>query len=731
MALQKYSRFYRRMAFASGLGWMITYSSASSGPIEARTDFRANGAVAMSQLGPQGARERIDALRAEIARHDDLYFKKSAPVISDSDYDRLKRELAALERAFPVPADEGPATGIGDDRLGGFPVGRHRVRMLGLDKSYTETELRAFDARLMKQLGQSGLEYVIEPKYDGLAISVTYENGKLLKAITRGNGSEGDDVTVNALAIRSLPRMLRIDASASARMNPVPELIELRGEVYLSFAEFARINREREDSGERPYSNPRNLAAGSLKQGDADQVANRRLEIVFYGLGACEPEKARPPAQSELLSQLREWGVPTIQPPPHAKGFEAMWQAVQAGWREREQLGFPIDGVVVKLNSVALQDRLGVAPEFPLWAMAYKFASERAETQLRAITLQVGRTGAVTPVAELAPVQLGGSTVARASLHNGDEIARRDIRVGDFVYVEKAGEIIPAIVGVNWARRALDSRPYQFPTLCPDCRSDLVRGEKAVVWRCVNETCPARIKRRVEHFASGACVTISGLGPAMVNKLVESGRVKNIADLYRLKRDDLLSLSGNGEKSSDRLLAAIEGSKRAELWRFIHGLGIPQVGAATARDLAHRFGGLAELSRATREDFFQGKRGAMPRIGESTIRSILVHFSQTENQAVVSSLLSLGVSPSVVLETKGKALAGKSFVLTGTLPILTRAQAIDKITAAGGIVASSITRKTDYLLAGERGGEKLAMARSLGVLTITEADLMAMLDGKQ
>jgi len=362
-------------------------------------------------------------------------------------------------------------------------------------------------------------------------------------------------------------------------------------------------------------------------------------------MGACEPVATRPDSQLALLRQLRAWGLPTIESARPARGADAMWQAVQAVGRERARLGFPIDGAVVKLNAVALQDQVGVTTQAPLWAMAYKFIPERIETQLRAITLHVGRTGVLTPVAELNPVKLAGSTVARASLFNGDEIARRDIRVGDFVFVEKAGEIIPAIAGVNRAKRRPDSNPYVFPVACPICQASLVRASGEAAWRCPNSSCPAQVKRRVEHFASAACVAISGLGHAMVDSLVEKGGVKNVADLYRLRREALWALGGNAEKSTDRILAAIEQSKHAELWRFIHGLGIPQVGATAAHDLACAFGGLAELAHAHREDFFRDGRLLIPGVGDSTARAVLAHFSQVENQQVVESLLASGVRP--------------------------------------------------------------------------------------
>jgi DNA ligase (NAD+) len=684
----------------------------------------------VERLSPTEAGERIDVLRTQLAYHDELYFKKSAPVISDNAYDQLKRELAALEQAFPQATQEGEdeqPPGIGDDRVGSFATYRHRMRMLSLNKSYTEAELRAFDARLKKQLGQGELDYVVEPKFDGLAISVTFEKGKLVRAVTRGNGVEGDDVTANLLTIRTLPRSLRATTTDGV-VSPIPEVIELRGEVYLSFAEFNRINREREGAGESPFAIPRNLAAGTLKQLDPVEVTKRKLEIVFYGVGACESQEVRPDSQLAFLHQLHAWGLPTIETPRSVRGADAMWQAVQALGRERMKLGFPIDGAVVKLNSVALQDQMGVTTQAPLWAMAYKFVPKKVESQIKAITLQVGRTGVLTPVAELVPVKLGGSTIARVSLFNRDEIARRDIRVGDFVCIEKAGEIIPAIASVDRVKRTPEIMSYVFPADCPVCHTSLIQAVGEAAMRCPNFNCAAQVKRRIEHFASAACVNISGLGPAMVDKLVQKGWVKNVADLYRLRREDLLSLGGNVEKSSDRLLAAIEQSKHAELWRFIHGLGIPQIGAVTARDLARHFHGLAELAGAKRGDFIRGDQPLIPGVGESVSRAVFAYFNQVENRSVVENLLASGVNPTMAaVASTGKLWEGKVFVLTGTLPNLPRAEAIEKIQAAGGTVASSVSRKTDWILAGEGGGSKIEAARSLGIAIIGEAEFLGML----
>ena len=644
MALQKNGGLFRRAAFIVRL---VSMGLLLAGQLTLCLRAESSSPVgSVQQLGAAEAAGRIDALRTEIAYHDELYFKKSAPVISDGAYDQLKRELAALERAFPSVAkdSENLCSEVGDDRVGSFATYRHRVRMLSLSKSYSESEVRAFDARLTKQLGRRALDYVVEPKFDGLAISVTFAKGKLVRAVTRGNGDEGDDVTANLLTIRTLPRSLRSEL-ADGTLNPMPDVIELRGEVYLSFAEFDRINRERESVGELPFAIPRNLAAGTLKQLDPDDVAKRRLEIVFYGVGACEPMAKKPVSQLGLLRQLQAWGLPTVENPRPARGADEAWQAVQAVGRERAKLGFPIDGAVIKLNDVSLQDQLGVTAQAPLWAIAHKFVPNQVETQIRAITLQIGRTGVLTPVAELAPVKIGGSKVARVSLFNRDEITRRDIRVGDFVYVEKAGEIIPAIASVDRARRTPEVKPFLFPVVCPACNAALVHTPGEAATRCPNRNCPVQIEKRVEYFASKPCVAISGLGPATVAKLVEKGAVKNIADLYSLRREDLLSIGGNGTKSADHLLAAIEQSKHAEPWRFVCGLGIPQVGEAAARALARHFGDLAMLAHAQPAEFLRDGRPMISGVSDGASHAILAYFLLPENVEMVDRLIAVGVKP--------------------------------------------------------------------------------------
>ncbi len=675
-------------------------------------------------MTPVEAKKRIAELRAEVARHAELYYRQAKPEISDRDYDKLERELADLEKKFPQFArKESPTAKVGDDRLEGFSTYRHRQPMQSLDNTYSEEEYRAFHQRLVKQLEREALSYVVEPKIDGLAVSVTYEKGKLTRAVTRGNGEEGDDITVNAKTIYSLPHELK-----AGKKHPVPDVIEIRGEIYLTTEEFQRINQEREEAGEPVYANPRNLAAGTIKQLDSREVARRRLEIVLYGIGFCEPQVAE--SQSEFLAMVKQWGLPTVEKFWTADGIDEAWKAVGQLDKMRHDFAYGTDGAVTKLDSFALRRAAGSTSKAPRWAIAYKFEPERAETKINAITIQVGRTGVLTPVAELEPVQLSGTTVQRATLHNKDEIERKDIRIGDYVLVEKAGEIIPAVIEVNLKRRTPQCRPYKFPEKCPECSTKAVQLEGEVALRCPNYDCPVQVRRRLSHFVSKACMDIDGLGFAMVDELVTKGWVRGLADIYRLKRDDLLTLGKSVEKSTDNLLAAIEASKQRELWRVIHGLGIPHVGVAAAKDLAANFRDLEKLVAATTEDFIANKESVISGIGGTMAEAITGFFKEPRNRATVAALLKAGVQPQVAAKTATSSLfAGKTFVLTGTLPSMSREEATAKIEAAGGKASGSVSKKTSYVLAGAEAGSKLDKARELGVPVIDEAEFLKMVKG--
>ena len=558
--------------------------------------FLASALAAAGSPNATDAGARIAALRAEIAHHDDLYFRRAAPEITDAAYDALKRELAALEREHPAEAAAAaPSPALGDDHTDGFARLPHRAPMLGLDKSYSETELRAWQAGVTARTGHDDLAIVVEPKVDGVAFSATYEHGTLVRVLTRGNGASGDDVTATARRIRSLPAQLAARAP-DGTANAIPDRIELRGEVYVSGAAFARLNREREAAGEEPAAHPRNLSAGILKHLTPEETELRALDVVFYNWGACEPTSAAPESQRGFHEQARRWGLPAIDHVRVANDAEALWQAVQALGRERRSLAYPTDGAVAKVDAVALRRQLGESDATPRWALAYKFAAERATTRLRAITIQVGRTGRLTPVAELDPVELAGGTIGRASLHNPAALARLDARTGDHVVLEKSGEIIPQIVEVDRAQRPPESAPYVFPANCPECGASVVFSDGRTEARCPNEYCAAKVRARIEHFAD--CVEIKGLGPATIAALVARGLVRDPGELYRLRREQLVTLPGIGDKKAATLLAVIERSKRTELWRVVAGLGIPRVGPVAAKELAARYDTLGKLAAA-------------------------------------------------------------------------------------------------------------------------------------
>ena len=591
--------------------------------------FLASALAAAGSPDATNAGARIAALRAEIAHHDDLYFRRAAPEITDAAYDALKCELAALEREHPAEAAAvAPLPALGDDHTNGFARVPHRAPMLGLDKSYNEAELRAWHAGVTARTGRGDVAIVVEPKVDGVAFSATYERGALVRVLTRGNGASGDDVTATARRIRSLPEQLAARAP-DGTPNAFPERIELRGEVYVSGSAFARLNREREADGEEPAAHPRNLAAGILKQLAPEEAELRALDVVFYNWGACEPAALAPDSQHAFREQARRWKLPVIEPVRVATNAVALWLAVQALGRERGKIAYPVDGAVAKVDAVALRAQLGESGSAPRWALAYKYAAERAMTRLRAITIQVGRTGRLTPVAELEPVALAGSTISRASLHNPAALARLNARIGDYVVLEKSGEIIPQIVAVDLAQRTPDNTPYAFPDNCPECGTPVVFSEGRTEARCTNEFCAAKVRARIGHFAE--CVESRGLGPATVATLVARGLVRDPSDLYRLRREQLVALPGIGEKKSAALLAGIERSKHAELWRVVAGLGIPHVGPVAAKELAARYGGLGKLALAQ-------ENGLAPLVGEATARGAAAWLGRAENRELCARL---------------------------------------------------------------------------------------------
>ena len=660
--------------------------------------------------------KRIESLRVEIARFDEHYYREAQPEVSDSEYDELKRELEGLEKQYPeLSSADSPTNTVGDDTRDGFESYQHRLPMKSLDNTYSKDEFFAFVERVEKGLELEGIAFVVEPKIDGVAVSVTYEDGKLVRAVTRGNGTEGDDITANVLFIEELPRELK--------GKNLPETIEIRGEIYMRNDEFDRINAERNAAGLEEFANPRNLVAGTVKMLDRDEVAKRSLNVILYGLGFCEPQIVA--AQSEFHARLAEWGFPVGERFWKISGADEAWAGIEELDSIREALPYPTDGAVIKTDSLEHQDLLGATSKAPRWAIAFKFAAEQSETILEDITIQVGRTGVLTPVAELKPTKLAGTTVSRATLHNQEEMERKDVRVGDSVIVEKAGEIIPAVVRVLIEKRPENSLPFVFPSACPSCEAPTQKLEGEVALRCVNPECPAQVRGRLEHFASRQCMDIEGLGEAVVDQLVERSLVSTLSDVYRLTFEQLLELEKFAEKSARNLVDAIDRSKRVDLWRLLHGLGIPQVGVSAAKDLAKAFGGMAELRSADLERLIE-----IDGIGEKTAQGIVTFFENPQNASNLDELYGLGMDP-VAPEVPSGAEAifdGMTFVITGTLPTMKRDEAKTLIESKGGKVAGSVSKKTTYLLAGESAGSKITKAEKLGVEVLSEADLLERID---
>lgn len=662
-------------------------------------------------------------LAAEIRRHDHLYYVKASPILSDVEYDRLYRELLDLEVAFPsLATTDSPSQRVGGAPLEGFKPWVHAVPMQSLDNTYSEGEVREFAGRLRKLLPGVELVWTVEPKIDGLAVSIRYENGVMVAGATRGDGVTGDDITANLRTIRSLPLSL-LGAE-------VPEVLEVRGEVFLPVEGFHRMNAEREAAGEEKYVNPRNTAAGSLKLLDPKLVASRPLDILLYGVGEVRGSGI-PETQYDLVQWLSRLGFRTSERIWRCRSEEELVAAIHELAVLRRTFAYETDGAVVKLDDLKLREKLGSTAKAPRWAMAYKYAAEQASTRLRAITIQVGRTGALTPVAELEPVYVSGSTVSRATLHNEDELRRKDIRVGDRVVIEKAGEVIPAVVRVELEQRSGVEVPFEFPKLCPECGSKVSReggeGESGVVWRCPNLDCPARVRGRIEHWCSRGAMDIDGAGEVIVRQCVERGLVQDVAGLYRLSLSELESLERMGEKSASNLLAGIEASKNRDLWRVLFGLGILHVGAGVAKALARRFETLRDLAGADLESL-----KAVPDVGEAIAASVAAWFGDSRNRDLIERLRQAGIDPKSSLfqnPMAGGPLAGKTLVLTGTLPHLSREQATVLIESAGGKVTGSVSKKTDFVVAGAEAGSKLEKAHRLGVSVVDEEGLRKLCAG--
>jgi DNA ligase (NAD+) len=601
--------------------------------------------------------------------------------------------------------------------------------MMSLDNTYSQAELRQFLARVQRLLPEEDLEWVVEPKVDGVAVSLRYEDGLFILGATRGDGTTGDDITGNLKTIRSLPLNLR--ASRKSAAVRIPKLLEVRGEVYLPLEKFKKANTERSAANEEPFANPRNAAAGSLKQLDPRIVSRRGLDVVLYGLGFMEGGE-EPELHSEVLAWFKALGLKTPEKTWRCRGEAELIQAIDELEKLRQNFRYQTDGAVIKLNSRVLREQVGVTSKAPRWAMAYKYEAEQAETKLNRITVQVGRTGALTPVAELEPVHLAGTVVKRATLHNEDQIRRLDVWVGDTVTIQKAGEIIPEVVGVVLHKRTGDEKVFAFPKQCPECGTSVSRsgrGGEEVAWRCTNPECPAQVRGRMEHWCARGAMDIEGGGEVLVRQLVESRLAHNVADLYSLTLEQVAGLERMGEKSARNFIEAVEASKKRDLWRLIFGLGILHVGSGVAKALARHFATLDELANASVAQLTETDD-----IGEVIAQSVFEWFHEEDNQKLVTRLREAGLNFRSELHkprAAAGALAGKTFVLTGTLPTLKREEAAAKIEALGGKVSSSVSKKTDYVVAGEEAGSKLEKVQQLRVKILHEAEFLELVTANE
>lgn len=654
--------------------------------------------------------KRIGHIRAEINEHNYRYHVLDAPTVPDAEYDRLFRELVDLERQHPeLVTPDSPTQRVGDRPLKSFPEIKHEIPMLSLENAFDEEAMKAFDRRVRERLDVSEVDYLAETKLDGLAISLLYQGGKLTRAATRGDGYSGEDVTQNVRTIKSIP--------LSLRGADFPELMEIRGEVFMTIMGFQKLNRDKQDAGEKLFANPRNAAAGSLRQLDPKLTARRPLTFFAYGIGRCS-DNYQVDTHAELLANIKKWGVPTSPETKTVKGLKGCFNYYNKIQNRRRDLAYEIDGVVFKVNQRKLQDRLGFVSRAPRWAIAYKFPPQEVLTRVVEINVQVGRTGALTPVARLEPVAVGGVTITNATLHNEDEIKRKDVRVGDTVVVRRAGDVIPEVVSVIKDRRPPDTKSFVMPGNCPVCHSKVNREMEEAVVRCSGGLyCPAQCIQSIIHFASRRAMDIDGLGEKLVEQLYQQELIRNVADLYALTREQVAGLARMGEKSADNLIASLDKSKDTRLDRFIYALGIREVGEATARNLALYFGSIEKLSRAGVDELEQ-----VPDIGSVVAGHIRNFFAERHNQEIIDRLLAAGIHwPEPDTAPGERPLQGKTFVLTGTLASMTRDDARQKLQVLGAKVSGSVSAKTDYVVAGEAAGSKLTKARDLGVKIMDEA----------
>jgi DNA ligase (NAD+) len=657
--------------------------------------------------------KKIEQLRQEIREHDYLYYVLNQPKISDRQYDKLFAELKELEKKNPeLITPDSPTQRVSGQPLEGFATVRHAVPMLSMDNTYNAEELRAFDERVRKQLGDTKYDYVVELKIDGVAISLRYEGAGLVTAATRGDGRVGDDVTANVRTIKAVPLVLRDGKN-------VPDVLEVRGEVYMPTSSFVELNRLRTEAGEPLFANPRNAAAGSLKLLDARITASRNLSFFAYAIG----EISAPLADNhyDCLQKFRKFGLPVNPNIKKGKDIDEVLDICLSWNEKRSELDYQIDGMVVKVNSLEQRDILGATGRAPRWCISYKFAAEQAETTVESIDIQVGKSGILTPVANLTPVLLAGTTVKRASLHNFDMLAKLDVRCGDTVIIEKAGEIIPQVVKVK--SKASEKVPkFKVPAACPVCGSKVAKDPEGVYVRCVNPGCTGQLKERLRYFAGRGQMDIEHLGPALIDQLVEAGLVKNFADLYKLQKQDLLSLERMADKSAQNVIDSIKASKKRPLWRLIAALGIRHIGGQSAQILADHFSSLDALISAQKEQLAE-----IDQIGPIMAESVYEYFRNPANMSVVDGLLAAGVTPEHVGTRRPGKMAGKTFVITGTLENFTRQQAEQAVRQMGGKPSSSVSKKTDFVLAGKNPGSKLDKAQDFGIKILNEKEFLELL----
>ncbi|MCA1803094.1 MAG: NAD-dependent DNA ligase LigA [Rhodothermaceae bacterium] len=663
-------------------------------------------------MASQDVRKRIDELRELLTGADDAYYGKAEPIMPDREYDRLMHELLRLELEHDLQHPQSPSTRIGGKPSKEFPTVVHPVPMMSLSNTYNRDELFDFDRRVRDNLGHSNFTYMVELKYDGMAIRLRYEKGRLVLGATRGDGEKGDNITANIRTVRDIPHRLS---------GPAPDVVEVRGEAYMEREAFALLNREREEQGETVFANPRNFTAGSLKMQDPAIVASRPIRFFAYDLLFDENDLAR--TQDQKLDQLAGLGLPVCDVRQKCESMDEIAELIGDWDKKRHSYPFETDGAVIKVNEDRYREELGSTAKAPRWAIAYKFEAEQATTIVEDITLQVGRLGTITPVAELTPVQLAGTTVKRASLHNEDEILRKDIRRGDSVVIEKAGDIIPQVVSVVNPDAPGRSNPFKMPAACPACSSQLQRLEGEVAWRCVNPACPPQTRIRIEHFSSRNAMDIDGLGTAIVEQLVDGGLIETFADLYELDAGQIVPLERMAEKSAQNLIEAIEKSKSQPFERVLFALGIRFVGDKVAKDLADHFRSIDRLMQAGTDELI-----AVDSIGPRIAESVVQFFSNEENRAIISRLRRYSLQLEQAEKTSvSEILSGKTFVLTGTLPTLKRDEAARLIEENGGKTSASVSKKTDYVLAGEAAGSKLDKAKKLNIEIIDEEQFFNLL----